>query len=120
MSAELIRDEWDWWYQAPTGSAVRRLRVWRTEPRRLVAVVTEEGAGMSVTNAAAIVVRQLEAEYPDDIVEVIEHYPAAGAGTENWAAEHFDAVWLDEHGEPAWRRVSIPDLVDRLGPRLLD
>jgi len=57
------------------GTPVRRhLRIWCTGPGRLVAVVTERGAGMSVTNAAAQVVIQLRTEYPDDVTTVIEHW----------------------------------------------
>jgi hypothetical protein len=77
--AELIRDEATWWYMGFVGTSTRRLRVWRVAPGRLVAVVTErpDDAGTSITNAAEMVAAQLAIEYPDDMVEVVEHWTAS-------------------------------------------
>jgi len=113
---QLIRDDPAWSYLAPTGPATRRLRVWRTEPGRLVAVVTERGAGMSITNAAETIAAQLAGEHPDDVLEVIEHYPA-GIGADE--AEHFDSVCFDGR-RPRWRRIRTPDMVARFGSDVLD
>lgn len=59
--ARLLADQ-VWHYAAPNGQLVaRRTRVSRTGPRRLTVVLTETPAdrGMSITNAAADIHRQL-------------------------------------------------------------
>lgn len=115
--AELIRDDPAWWYMGYNGPATRRLRMWRTEPGRLVAVVTERMSdqGTSITNAAETVCAQLAIEYPDDAIEVVEHYPA-----DVIEGEHFDAVAIGPDGRPTWRRIPTPELVARLGPNLTE
>jgi hypothetical protein len=70
-------DDGAWLYQGFHGAlATRRLRVWRTGPGQVTAVVTEAPTdeGTSITNAIESVIAQLQVEYPDDDVEVIEHY----------------------------------------------
>jgi hypothetical protein len=116
VTAQLIRDDPGWWYLGFLDTSARRLRVWRTDPGRLVAVVTEQptDAGTSITNAAEMVAAQLAIEYPDEVIEVVEHYPVDSVD-----GEHFDAVELVD-GEPRWRRIPTPELAARLGPQLLD
>lgn len=70
--------------------------------------------GTSVTNAAEMVAGQLAAEYPDDVIEVVEHYPA-----DPISGEHFDGVELVD-GAPRWWRIPTDELAARLGPQLLD
>jgi hypothetical protein len=115
--AELIRDDAAWWYLGFNGPATRRLRVWRTGPRVVVAVVTErpDDQGTSITNAAEMVTAQLEIEYPEDQVLVIEHYPAS-----EFDEEHFDAVETAGPLVTRWRRLSTQELAARLGPDLTE
>ncbi len=115
MTAELIRDDPAWWYLGFLDTSTRRLRVWRVAPGRLVAVVTERMAdpGTSVTNAAEMVAAQLAVEYPDDVIEVVEHYPA-----DSLDGEHFDGVEVVD-GAPRWWRIPTEELAARLGPQLL-
>jgi len=114
---ELIRDEPVWQYRDSNGQPVsRRLRVWRTGPGRLTAVVTERGTGMSITNTAEQVVLEITAEYPDDVVETIEHYPA-GQGADR--REHFDSVEV-VNGQPRWKHIPLQTMLDRFGPDVLD
>jgi len=58
----LVRDELAWLFAAIGGRlVVRRLRVWRTSPGRVVAVVTERpedsGSTTADTDGATVVVR---------------------------------------------------------------
>ena len=116
MHPTLIRDEPTWGYLPPNGIPTnRRLRVWRTDVGRLVAVITEDGDGTSITNAAAQVAAQIAAQYPDDVTTIIEHYPPTGDGR-GPHAEHFDEVRImaatpDGKLEPQWRRLPIPDVI---------
>ena len=117
VAAKLVRDDRTWWYLGfHNRMSTRRLRVWRVDPGRLVAVVTERTSdpGTSVTNAAEMVTAQLAAEYPDEVIEVIEHYPA-----DSLDGEHFDGVEIVD-GTPRWWRIPTPDLTTRLGAGLLD
>jgi hypothetical protein len=112
-----VREDRAWAYPGFGNSlAVRRLRVWRVGPGRLVAVVQERYAdgGTSVTNAAEAIAARLAAESPDDVVEVVEHwYPGE-------PDEHFDAVHVDAQGRTVWRRMSTAAVVAWLGPEVLD
>jgi hypothetical protein len=53
-----IRDDPVWWYLGFVDTSTRRLRVWRVDAGRQVAVVMEraEDTGTSITNAAEMVV----------------------------------------------------------------
>jgi len=114
VAAELIRDDPAWLYLGFLDTSTRRLRVWRVGPGRLVAVVTERSdSGTSITNAAEMVSAQLEIEYPDDAIEVVEYWPASTLDT-----EHFDRVQIFD-GKPTWWRIPVDQLVYRLGPQLL-
>jgi hypothetical protein len=120
--SELIRDDPAWWYVAQFNGlrAVRRLRVWRVGPGRLVAVLTERGDGPSITNAVGDIQRRLIGEYPDDVVDVVEHYPPEGGGCRG---EHFDLVlWPrfltappGKQGQQSWRALPLPELVKWIG-----
>jgi transcription elongation factor GreA-like protein len=117
MPAELIRDDPSWSYPGYGRSvARRRLRLWREAPGRLVAVLTEHlsDQGTSITNAAEAIAEQLADEYPDDIVEVVEHWLSSSL-----EAEHYDVVTLLTGSSPVWRRLHVDLLVERLGPTLL-
>jgi hypothetical protein len=110
----LIRDDPAWTYPSPTGPASRRLRVWDLglpTPRCLMAVITEAGPGMSITNAAVEVKAALAAEYPGDWLEIIEHWPA-GAGCDE--VEHYDQVEVLPFCGPQWRRLDSADLASFL------
>lgn len=110
----LIRDEPAWTYPSPTGPASRRLRMWDLglpTPRYLMAVITEAGQGMSITNAAVQIKAALAAEYPEDWLEIIEHWPA-GTGCD--PAEHYDQVAVLPFMGPQWRRLDTADLAGYL------
>lgn len=122
MAAELIRDDPQWWFRGLGFQVVvRRLRVWRVGPGRLVAVVTERGDGTSITNAAENVAAQLRLEYPDGELEVVEHWPARVSVDEG---EHFDRVEVEAGagvwGEPRWTRIPTDQVVARLGVEVLE
>jgi hypothetical protein len=116
VAAELVRDDPAWWYLGFLDASTRRLRVWRVDPDRLVAVVTERQSdtGTSITNAAEMVAAQLGIEYPGEAIEVVEHWPASALD-----AEHFDGVRIVD-GRPVWWAMPVDELVERLGPQLLD
>lgn len=120
MTAHLIRDDPAWTYLAPTGLCQRRLRVWhlteahpgdRRGPRHLVAVITEAGPGMTITNAAEMVAKALRDAYPDDHIETYEHWPAdTGADP----TEHYDLVEVTPGRRPDWYRTDPALLANRL------
>jgi hypothetical protein len=139
--ARLLVDDGAWLYQGFHGTlATRRLRIWRTVPGQVTAVVTEapEDGGTSITNAIESVIAQLRVEYPDD-VEVIEHYlprkpDRQDSDYQRWtltsadgqqiefppAAEHIpqgslDRVTLDARGNPVWQRITPAELARRIG-----
>lgn len=104
MPAQLKR-EGNLIYRSHGQTVARRIRVWDDHEGTCFAIVTEDGAGVSITNAAEAVVPAAEAfvrEYvnADAKVHVVEHYPdGVGIGD-----EHYDLVWLDT-GDPKWRRL---------------
>ncbi|MEY9839415.1 hypothetical protein [Streptacidiphilus sp. EB103A] len=100
-------------YQAATGAAVRSLRAFRTGPGHVTCIVTEQGPGMSVTNAVHQVHQAIQALWPHDGVRVIEHYPSAGRDP-----EHYDEAFRNPRGSLAWRRVPLAALVAEFGPEL--
>ncbi len=109
----LILDDPDWTY-TPNGHqpASRRLRVYRTGPGRITAILTERGPGTSITNAASVIRHKLAYEYPDDIVTQIEHYPVDGS----CHVEHFD-TYDPDRGHP-WRRLPLEETADLYGIQL--
>jgi len=140
--AHPVRDDQAWLYQGLHGTlATRRLRVWRTASGQVTAVVTEAPTddGTSITNAIESVIAQLRAEYPDDDVEVIEHYlprTPERQDSDYWrwtltstdgqqiefppAVEHIpqgslDRVTLDARGNPVWQPITPAELARRIG-----
>jgi hypothetical protein len=124
---DLIAGEPQWRY--PGGSCageygVARLRVWET-PEGHLAVVTETGEGVSVTNAAASIWPALAVRFPGALT-VIEHWPASQSpGT----GEHYDLMWAPPRTAPAWSRlwplppghpqaVAYGAWMDRWGPQI--
>lgn len=117
--AELIRDDRAWWFVGFGDASVRHLRVWRTGPARLLALVTQypEDVGTSITNAAEHVLPQLAAEYPGERIEYVEHYaPNAALDGSEMGAESFDRVQLGEDGQPIWTPVDVAELAAVVGP----
>lgn len=121
MGAELIRSGM-WFYRGLNGlGATRWLRLYRrtgwtlTEPDRLVAVLTEQGEGPSITNCVAEIHRALRSEYLSYELALIEHYPAAGDGA-GANAEHFDLVTSVTPTQ--WRRLTPLQLVEMVGEDL--
>lgn len=100
VKAVLIRDDPNWTYVWPGHrTTTRRLRVYRTAPGRVTAILTERGPGTSITNAAKVINRKLADEYPDDVVLQVEHFPLdAGCGM-----EHFDGFDPNRAQHPWWR-----------------
>ncbi|MFD9948808.1 hypothetical protein ACFWYW_46845 [Nonomuraea sp. NPDC059023] len=132
-----LEHEHSWWTYPtpgrPAPTAHAHLTVWRALHARgregYLAVVTETGTGLSITNGIEHIWAQLHRAYPGNPVTLLEHYPAdLGMISE----EHFDEAWIpDERGEPRWRRIwptaSANDNHDLLGawwdehgPRLLN
>jgi hypothetical protein len=80
-----------------------RLRAWRARGmggQGIVAVATELGEGVSVTNAIADIWEVLKAAYPAELW-LLEHWPASQAPD---TGEHLDAVVV-EGRRPRWARV---------------
>ena len=115
---QLIRDDDQWEYTWLTGNGLharRRLRLYTTGPGRHVAVITERGDGPSITNAVRDIQAKLAREYPDHVVDVVEHYPAQPGMVGPAYAEHFDLVtdpWTDEQH---WRRLPPEELTAWIG-----
>ena len=113
--ATLQLDDPTWWYIGFHGQPVtRRLRLYQVSRTQYLAVVTEEGAGTSITNAAEHVAAQLSADFPGRQIRLIEHYPAGPL-----EEEHFDAVAFTAAGNPTWTRIPTEQIVAQLGPDLL-
>ena len=105
-------DERRWAYPGVNryGGAAR-LRAWSSPAVTggpMLAVVSELGAGCSVTNAAHWIVAELRDTFGDDVV-VLEHYPALQRGD----GPTLDQVHvnLDGVARIAWRRI-YPDVPD--------
>lgn len=117
--SRLVRDELFTYPGLGGWPATRRIRMWLTPPDatgpgHFVAVLTEAGEGTSITNAAETIAAELAREYPQEYIEIIEHYPV-GAGVD--PVEHFDEVMVCTSG-PKWRRRDTAELARRL-PGLL-
>lgn len=98
----LVEDDAAWTYaSACVGSGgIALLRVWRTTDGGHLAIVTENGIGVSVTNSAEEIGAALTACFPGPLV-VLEHY-RAGDGT-NY--ERLDQVLTGPGRETRWRPV---------------
>jgi hypothetical protein len=99
---ELITDEPRWRYPGEYGSGygTARLRVWETSDGHL-AVVTETGDGISVTNAARAIWRVLAGRFPGALT-VIEQWPA---GQSPETGEHYDLMQAPPGTAPGWSRL---------------
>lgn len=98
-------DDPAWRYPSPDcagRSGVARLRVWVAGAGHAgyVAVVTELGIGVSITNAIADIAGVLTAEFGSPLA-LIEHWPAAQAPE---TGEHLDLVDVDGR-TPRWGRL---------------
>jgi hypothetical protein len=102
---ELVVDDPFWRYPAGglAWEAVAHLRVWLTtgpEPGHL-AVVTETGLGVSVTESAGHIWAELACRYGHSVV-LFEHHPLPELGE---GAETLDLVCIGADGSPHWTRV---------------
>ncbi|UPK75356.1 hypothetical protein MU582_01605 [Nocardioidaceae bacterium SCSIO 66511] len=83
--------------------SIRRLRVWETRSGDLLAVITETGDGVPVTDVAADAYAAVRDQYAD--ARVFEHYPQSRDEQET-----LDEIRVDR-GETTWTRV-VPDDID--------
>ena len=90
----------------------RRLRVWRTDTGAVWVVITERGAGTSITNVADVVVPLIRARYAS--ARVVEHYPP-----EPGSPEHFDEI-VSTAECLRWHRIRVEEIVALLGEQVLD
>lgn len=102
---ELVADEPFWrhpaWGLAREGIA--HLRIWTTaaDPPGHVAVVTETGLGVSVTESAGRIWADLVRRYGPSLV-LLEHQPAPDLAQ---GAETLDLVRIGADGSPHWSRI---------------
>lgn len=99
----LVRDQMRWNYAISSvggGLGTAALRVWMSPPGGHVAVVTELGTGLSITNGAEHIHAALNDEYPGLIL--FEHYPATPPL--DHLDEHIDQVVMTK-GKVSWRAV---------------
>lgn len=94
---DLPRWHYPAWPGSPGGNG--HLRVWETTSGHL-AIVTDLDDGVSVTNAAEYIHRELTADYPGELV-LIEHYPAGG----HRRCPSWDQVTVTRGGQPEWRAI---------------
>jgi len=109
--AELVRDEPDWTFPGfdlAGGPSRRRLRVWRTGPGRITAVLTEpdDAPGTSITNQAAVIYRLLEGDYHDAVLTLVEHYPHSRI--------RYSKAVVDPHGRVSWAWLDPDKLAENL------
>ncbi|MFE6274069.1 hypothetical protein ACFVQ9_35370 [Streptomyces goshikiensis] len=82
------------------GGGLAALRVWRTAEGGHLAIVTERGLGLSITNAAEVITTALSALLPGPLV-VLEHW-MPGDGADH---DRLDQVLVPVGLRPQWRRV---------------
>lgn len=112
----LDNDAWEYTWLSGNGlRARRRLRLYAVGLGRHVAVITERGQGPSVTNACKDIAAKLAHEYPDHVVDVVEHYPATPGMVGAAYTEHFDLVTDVWTSDQSWRRVQLEELIGWLG-----
>jgi hypothetical protein len=108
VTAVLIHVDPEWPMPGLGGTvSPRRLRVWRTDIGAVWVVVTERGAGTSITNVAEVVVPLIRARYPG--ARVVEHYPP-----EPGSLEHFDEIVFTAECLRL-RRIPVEEIVALLG-----
>jgi hypothetical protein len=113
---ELVLDDPEWPMPQPHGrqpSIPRRLRVWRLPGGTHIAVVTERGPGMSITNVAEHAHAALTKQFPGPL-KVVEHYP-----DDDYRGEHFDEITVTRR-TPSWRPLATEQMVAWCGPSVLD
>jgi hypothetical protein len=111
MTAQLILDDPRWSYPVPQGgTATRHLRVYRTGPGRVAALLTESGRGPTIGTCAAGISAKLADEWPDDVLAHIQHWPATGS-----RGDHFVSVEVPVHGEPRWHYLTAEQVAAHLG-----
>ncbi|WP_432158584.1 hypothetical protein [Streptomyces sp. bgisy153] len=98
----LVTDDPAWTYASSCagGGGIALLRVWRTADGGHLAIVTENGISVSITNAAEEISAALTARYPGPLV-ILEHY-RAGDGADH---ERLDQVLAQPGRTPQWRPV---------------
>ena len=98
---ELLVDDPFWQYLAREGAG--HLRVWATATASAgyLAVVTETGGIISVTESAGRIWAGLARRYGPSLV-LLEHHPAPGSGE---GMETLDLVRIGADGSPHWSRV---------------
>jgi len=98
----LVTDDPAWTYSSACagGGGIALLRVWRTADGGHLAIVTENGIAVSITNAAEEISAALTARYPGPLV-VLEHY-RAGDGA---AYDRLDQVLTLPGRASRWRPV---------------
>lgn len=98
----LIDDVAQWWYPSRDCAGregIARLRVWTAGAGHL-AVVTELGTGVSITNAISDIWKILAEDYAGPLI-LVEHWPASQAGD---TGEHLDLVQARDR-RPDWQRL---------------
>jgi hypothetical protein len=111
----LIRDIPQWRYRCDEAGGrfgFARLRVWETGDRGHLAVVTEAGSPVSVTNAAGHIWAQLTADYPGRLT-VLEHWPEGHSGP-----EHVDQVTGEGGRFTGWQPLFPPNPANPAYPYL--
>lgn len=98
----LEADEPAWTYPSSCagGGGIALLRVWRTDNGGHLAMLTENGIGVSITNAAEEITAKLSLNYPGPLV-VLEHY-RKGDGADH---ERLDQVVVPPGRSALWRPV---------------
>jgi hypothetical protein len=113
MRAQLIADYPQWAYFGGGEWTSRRLRLWRMDDGRLVAMLTENPGdpGTSLVNAAEEIAAKLAVDHPGETIVHIEHYPADPGMA---SAEHFDAVTV-VGGAAIWRDMPRAEVIATFG-----
>lgn len=98
----LVTDDPAWTYTSTCagGGGMALLRVWRTADDGHLAMITENGIAVSITNAAEDIAAALTGQYPGRLV-ILEHY-RAGDGA---PYERLDQVLVRPGRTPDWRPV---------------
>lgn len=99
--ARPVIDDPVWTYpsRCAGGGGIALLRAWPTDRGGHLAILTDSGVGVSITNAAEDIAPKLAKLLPGPLV-VMEHYPRTGPDCQ----EHMDQVVV-VNGVPHWRPV---------------
>jgi hypothetical protein len=109
--ARLILDDHRWPMPQPgqLHGSPRRLRLYEFPFGGHVAVVSENGAGMSIVSIAEHVYTALHHQYPG-FFRMVEHRPARPG-----VPEQIDEITLNATGEPRWCALADTELVGWIG-----